>query len=219
MSLRPVPLQEIFSLVQQMIANPADQVTQAARLREMVRALPPEAGELLSRAVFSRCGLWTLVAHFFSVPEGDETPPEVIRMPRDGWIRGVSAAAIVPLSNDGIDAQGIVQAATQRRAVAETTGSNFRGLFELNWRINSKQGFISSGTSEILGTASLITGNGFWKAPMDWRLQLDDTIEVRARLRLQRLFPTDCAEPSIPREFPWIAVGFEMEELPQPKFS
>jgi hypothetical protein len=54
-------------------------------------------------------------------------------------------------------------------------------------------------------------------ANLDWRLQQEDTIEVRVRNRIRELFP-DLDDELIPFDgaIPWICVVFWAEELPQP---
>lgn len=218
--ISPIRLQDVYSLVQRMIQSPADQVRLASQLRSMVQSLPPEQSELISRYKFDRAGLWSYCANFFDVTDGEEPPVQVIRIPHDSWIRSVHAYALTALDEDFKTAQGFRQAARARDIVNEGTGSNFRGLFEVNWRINTRQGFISSGTGEIRAPATLVAGDGQYPADLDWRLQQEDTIEVRVRNRIGQLYQSTTVPPPdapISRTIPWIVVDFWAEELPQPQ--
>ena len=89
----------------------------------------------------------------------------------------------------------------------------------MNWRLDGRQGFISSGQSEILAPAVGLTGDGFWIAPMDWRLQKDQAIEVRVRSRMLD-FLTANLDPAFvddaDRTLRWIVVTFWAEEMNQP---
>jgi hypothetical protein len=216
--LAPIRVQDVYSLVQQMIQSPADQVRLVSQLRSMVQSLPPPHSELISRARFKRAGLWSYVANFFNVANTGEPPVEVIRVPHDSWIRGVHAYALPESSEDFEQAESFQNLARMRDQINEGVGTNFRGLFEVNWRINTRQGFISSGTGELLAPATLVTGNGLYPSELDWRLQQEDTIEVRVRNTYDRLFPITDEDPPTPleRTIPWICVIFWAEELPQP---
>jgi hypothetical protein len=211
--IQPIRPQEVYSLLQQMIAHPADQVRLSSQLRSMVQNLPPPFSELVSRYQFDRAGSWTYPANFFEV--GDREPvPQVIRIPHDSWIRGVQAFALTRIAEPENGATRL-QMTSQRNAIADRTGSGMRGLFEVNWRINSRQGFISTGTGEILAPAALVGGDGAYSAPLDWRLQQEDTIEVRVRNRIEAIFGN--TETVLDTTIPWVAVCFWAEELPEPK--
>lgn len=214
--LAPIRLQDVHSLLQQMIHSPADQVRLAAQVSELVRNLPPERGELLSRYQFDRPGLCSYVANWFNVEQDRDPGPEIVRIPHDAWIRGVTAFALVALDETQTETAGFLPAAQQRKAAIETSGVGARGLFDVSWRINSKQGFISSGASELEAPATLVTGDGQWAAALDWRLQQEDTIKVRVRNRIRRMFPALCVT-TIDRTIPWICVTFWAEPLPQPR--
>lgn len=213
--LAPIRVQDVYSLVQQMIHSPADQVRLGSQLRNMVQSLPPPHNELISRYRFARAGLWSYAANFFEVGENLEPPVEVIEMPHDSWIRSVQAFALPRLDPDYVAETDLDAAARQRKLLGQATGTNFRGLVELNWRINARQGFISSGTGEVQSPATMIAGDGLRSADVDWRLQKQDTIEVRARSRVGQIFAPS-VEPAIDRTLAWVCVIFWAEELPQP---
>lgn len=216
--IAPIRLQDVYSLIQSMIRSPADQVRLASQLRSMVQALPPERGELISRGKFARCGLWSYVANFFDVAQTGEPPVQVIRVPHDSWIRSVHAFALVEYDDPYVQQWDLQVAAEQRNLLHEATGTNFRGLIETNWRINSQQGFVSTGTSEILSPATLVAGDGQHGADLDWRLQQEDTIEVRCRNRVNEVLTLNDnpRNVAINRTLPWVCVVFWAEELPQP---
>jgi hypothetical protein len=218
--IAPVTPQLVLSLIQQMLASPADQVRLASQLRSMVQAMPPPHAELVSRYRFDRAGLWTYSANFFNVAPNVEAPLEVIRIPHDCWIRSVHAYALTRLDQTFEVANGMLHAARFRDTVNEATGSNFRGLFETNWKLNARQGFISSGVSERLAPATLVCGDGQNAAELDWRLQQEDTIEVRVRNIFRNLFRDSTGSPpakGIYPTIPWVCVSFWAEELPQPQ--
>jgi hypothetical protein len=213
--LAPIRVQDVYSLVQQMIHSPADQVRLGAQLRSMVQSLPPPHNELISRYQFARAGLWSYVANFFEIEQGREQPVQVIRIPHDSWIRSVQAIALPRLDPDYVTANDLAVAARQRKLLNAATGSAWRGLIELNWRINARQGFISSGTGEVQSPAALVAGDGQYGADLDWRLQQEDTIEVRCRSRVGQVYAEN-VEPAIDRTLAWVCVVFWAEELPQP---
>jgi hypothetical protein len=209
--MRPSSLDEAAALAERMASNPADAVSLAGRLQELIRNLPPERSELVSRYRFDRSALWTLIASFENVAADlPETGPSIVTCQHDVWIRGVQAIGIWTIP-DG--AAGLTLSLELGQVAIRTP--NGLPLFEANWRINGKQGFISNGNSEVLGPAALDAGDGFFSAPLDWRLQKDDTIEVRIRSRLADFMPTDLAQTPVPT-LRWVVVAFWAEELRQP---
>lgn len=214
--ITPVRLQDVYSTLQQMLQSPADQVRMSSSLRDMVRNLPPEKGEIFSRQEFERAGTHSYVANFFDVAETGEAPTQVIRIPHDSWIRGVHAFALTALDETQVTAEGLLDAANQRLLVQRTTGTNFRGIIDLNWRLNGSQGFISSGRGELIWRATAMAGDGQYSAALDWRLQQEDTIEVRCRNRIRAIFPAG-EDTSLARVIPWVCVIFWAQQLPQPK--
>jgi hypothetical protein len=212
----PIQLSDVHSLLRQMLASPSDMVRESATLRDMVRNLPPEQAELLSRYRFDRGTLQAYVANFFDVAQDRQNYVETIRIPHDAWIRGVQAHAVVALDEEETEQEGTVSAWEQRRAVCRPYGTGFRALFDVNWRLNSRQGFVTDGSGEVLAPATLVAGDGIHSVPMDWRLQKEDTIKVRVRNRTLQVFPAGCANVLAPA-IPWIAVVFWAEELPQPR--
>ena len=212
-TMRPSSLDEAAALAERMAANPADAVSLAGKLQELIRNLPPERGELMSRTRFERSALWTLIASFENVdPALPEIGPSIVTCQHDVWIRGVQGIAIweVPEGAGGLSLLNELDAIAQRTP-------NGLSLFEANWRINAKQGFISNGNSEVLAPAALDCGDGFFSAPLDWRLQKDDTIEVRIRSRMADFIPSDFAAAQVVTPFlRWAVVTFWAEELRQP---
>ena len=204
---RPATAQAVYSQAQQMLQSPADLVTQSSQLRDLVRNLPPDRGELLSRPAFERAALVSLCANFFDVPDGLETDPQQIRVPYDCWVRAVQCIALPAVNATTVGAVGLFPTAFERSQLSRY-GTNFRGLVEVNWKLNGKQGFVSTGLAEILAPAPLVTGDGEHSAPLDWRLQQEETIAVRCRVRFDRLQPPTCVQPPIERTIPWVAVIF-----------
>jgi hypothetical protein len=215
MPQQPLTVQDVITVARRMAQNPADSVTLASQLADMIRALPPDAAEVLSRQKFERASLWTLGVSFENVLPNGEVPPQEIRIPHDMWIRGVCAQAYWRLKGDDDTGSKIELQAFANVGVFRPNGL---GLFETNWRLDGKQGFISSGQSEILAPAALIAADGFFTAPMDWRLQKNQTIEVRLRSRMNTIFPPTMASPfsDEDRILRWVTVNFWTEELDQP---
>ncbi len=211
-SLGGPSLQDAIALAQRMAQNPADSVVLAGQLVELLSSMPPAAGELLSRPAFERASLWTLGCSFENVGL-DEPPPQIIRCQHDVWVRGVTAQAYPELAFADDDLATLTAAVQLFRQLRFSTGNNGRGLFETNWRLDAKQGFISKGMSEIVAPASMITGDGCWTAAKDWMLQKDQTIEVRVRSLLGDLQLDTTVENLSLR---WVVVTFWVEELDQP---
>lgn len=218
--MTPSSLDEAIALADRIAANPAEGIKLADMLADTVDRLPPEAADILSRPFFERASLWTLATSFEGVLADGEAPPQTILCQHDVWIRGVVAVSIplIGLVSDPSIADLIEQLQLFRDGCA-TQGANNRGLFETNWRVDARQGFISQGQSEILGPAALVAGDGFWAAPLDWRLQKDQTIEVRVTSRMREFFPQTLGSTFPDNTFRilrWVVVAFWAEELRQP---
>lgn len=218
--MTPSSIDEALALSERMAANPADAVSMASQLADVLDRLPPEASTLLSRPVFARASLWTLGVSFENVLPDGEAPPQTILCQHDVWIRSVQIQAI-PKFVEGSEGNLIDLLRKLRlfREACATQGTNGRFLVDANWRVDARQGFISQGQSEILGPGTLISGDGFFTAPLDWRLQKDQTIEVRLRSRMRDFLP-DTISPGLitdaDRELRWVTVTFWAEELRQP---
>lgn len=209
----PSTYAEARALAVRMAQNPADAVAFASKLAELIENLPPPKSELLSRYAFDRASLWTLAASFENVAVGPEAPPQEIRVEHDVWIRGVCAVAIPEIPAAYVN---LAYGALLSRQCRFTT--NYRQLIELNWRIDARQGFISNGTGEILGPAVLDTGDGEFMAPLDWRLQKDQYIEVRCRSRFDEFQTSDNGSP-LNASLRWVVVAFWGEELNMPSLG
>lgn len=207
--------EDCIALATRMTQNPADSVSLASQLATMIANLPPPSGELLSRPHFERASLWTLGCTFENVTTDAVPPPAVIQAQSDVWIRGVSAQAyplIVAEDNDGF-----VSFVDFYQALKANEGTNGRPLFDVNWRIDGKQGFISGGATEVLGAAPLVAGDGYWTATMDWRLQKTQTIEVRVQSRMNQVFPTTLDDVNdTNRVIRLLVVAFWVEEISSP---
>lgn len=210
--MKPTSLAEVKAVLQRMSGNAADAVALAANLPDMIGRLEPASARLMSRPHFERATLWTYSAQFENVPTTGEAPPDVIRVQHDLWVRGVECQVIFgpevpdPALYEAIF--GILQSTI-------VNSSNLRHLVELNWRVDARQGFISTGTSETMESAALITGDGTYSAPLDWRLQKDQTIEVRCRSLLRYLVPAELL-PDVNALLRWVVVTFWGEALQNP---
>ncbi len=218
--ITPSTYNEAIALADRMAANPVEATTHAQMLVDVLERLPPDASELLSRYYFERCSLWTLGVSFENVQPDGEAPAQNILCQHDVWIRGV-VMTVVPLIDAGDSVTSIDDLIEQRlgllRAACLSQGTNNRFAAEVNWRVDARQGFIAEGQSEILGPGPLVAGDGFWYAPLDWRLQKDQTIEVRLASRMNEFVPPgteDFGEDD--RILRWVTVNFWAEELKQP---
>lgn len=218
--MTPSSIDEALALSERMAANPADAVGMASQLADVLDRLPPEAATLLSRPAFQRATLWTLGVSFENVLPDGEAPPQTILCQHDVWIRAVVMQAIPKFVED--DQGSLVNLIRKLRLFREACtcqGTNGRFLTDVNWRVDARQGFISQGQAEILAPGTIVTGDGFYVAPLDWRLQKQQTIEVRLRSRMRDFLP-DTIDPNIitdaDRELRWVTVNFWAEELRQP---
>jgi hypothetical protein len=210
--------EDAIAFGQRMIQNPADSVSLAGQLATMIANLPPPSGELLSRPHFERASLWTLGCTFENVEVGAVPPPAVIQAQSDVWIRGVSAQAYPLIVAD--DQETFADFIAFYQALKNTEGTNGRPLFDVNWRIDGKQGFISGGATEVLSPATLVAGDGYWSAPLDWRLQKTQTIEVRVQSRMNQVLPVALSDvDDTNRVIRYLSVAFWVEEISSPSVS
>lgn len=212
--MKPVSLEQVRAVLQHMNGNAAQAVALAANLPDLLGRLEPPSAQLMSRPQYERATLWTYTAQFEDVETTGEAPPEVIRVQHDLWVRGVNVQVIPGWSF----AEGSINAYSAfffAQRLATINGPNNSWAVELNWRVDARQGFISTGTSETLERASLIAGDGRFSAPLDWRLQKDQTIEVRCRSLLRDFFPAVLLPDDFAR-LRWVVVTFWGEALRQP---
>jgi hypothetical protein len=209
-------IEDVIALAQRMAQNPSDSVSLSGQLVEQIQALPPFAGELLSRPHFERATLWTLGCSFENVPATGAVPPQVIRMPHDVWIRSVQVQVFPVLVPFDANFATLSLAVSTLRALRFSTGNNGRGLARVNWRLDARQGFVSNGQAEILAPAAIISGDGCFPADKDWQLQKEQTIEVR----LENLFPDlQLGASAAEMILRWAVVTFWAEEIDQPSIQ
>lgn len=206
-------IQDAIALADRMATTPADAVAMSGALVDTLRALPPSAGALLSRPRFDRATLWTLGTTFENVPVGGQQPPQIIRCQHDVWIRSVHAQAYPLLEPFDGSFNSLSLVVQLFRGLVFTVGSNGRGLFKTNWRLDARQGFITSGQSEILAPAATITGDGRYPASKDWMLQKDQTLEIRVESLLGD-YELGVADTALILRY--LVVTFWAEELDQP---
>src|SRR6185503_17351952 len=218
MGFRGPSYQDAIAVAQRMAQNPADSVSLVGQLVTLLANLPPPASELLSRPDFERASLWTLGTFFENVTATSSPPLRVIEMQRDVWIRGVQAQAYPLFVETGqAPADALFEQLSFFRELREYASTNGRPLFEANWRLNGKQGFISSGSTEVFAPGAVIAGDGFFSAPMDWRLQKGETLEVRVQSRMSDILPANLAGVSdANRVLRLVTVTFWAEELTAP---
>ena len=209
----PTSIAQVRQLAQQMANNPADAVALGAQLGSLIRDLPPDRATLLSRPHFERATLWVYGVSFENVEiaSASEAPPQIIRLQHDIWLRGIEAQVI--LKHEDSETLEFFKLAQL------SFGTNNRAFVECNWRVDARQGFVSDGQAEILQDALSITGDGQFSAAIDWRLQKDQTIEVRLRSKLLELLgPANVGEdgPFEDMRMRWAVITFWGEALRQP---
>ena len=206
-------IQDVIALADRMASTPADAVAMSGTLVDCIRALPPPSGALLSRPRFDRASLWTLGTTFENVAVGVQQPPQIIRCQHDVWIRSVQAQAYPRLEPFDANFNSLSLIVQLFRSLVFTVGTNGRGLFKANWRLDARQGFITTGQSEVLAPAASITGDGRYPAPKDWMLQKDQTLEIRVESTLQD-FELGVADAALILRY--LVVTFWAEETDQP---
>ena len=209
-------LADVVLVLERMKSNPAEAVQLSQLLPELIGNLTPPAAQLLSRPHFECASLWSPTAQFEFVAPRGEAPTQNIRIQEDMWIRGVQCSVLPGLARGATTVANWLQLFSYLQGLANVTGENGRGLVELAWRIDARQGFISSGTNEIFSIASLITGDGTWSAPLDWQLQKDQVIEVRLRSRILDYLTPSQDLPEAALALRWVNVTFWAEGLRQP---
>jgi hypothetical protein len=204
-------LQEISTLLTQMLGSASDQVRLMPTLAQQVRQLPPPDSVLLSRPVFDRAGLWSYCGNFFNLGQ-EVTASQVIRIPEPSWIRGVDICVLPSLYFDQFPDPGVWLQAAEQRALLCRYGTNWRGLVDVDWRLTGKQGFIQDGHGDRDAPATQVSGDGEFSVPLDWRLDRDDGILVRCSNRVNRVLDPEC-NTYVERTLRWVAVIFWAEEL------
>lgn len=207
--LRATSLGDVEALARSMVASPANAVQLAGQLQATINALPVPRAELISRPAFDRAALWTYVASFENLENSGEPATRVIELQRDVWVRGVNACAIVQ-----VNAQDFELSEFFWLISSATLGRNLRWLFDANWTVDDERGFITNGLSEILASGVGVTGDGERSAAIDWRLQRNQTIVVRARSRLAAASVEAVEEPGTILR--WLTITFWCEEMKHP---
>lgn len=205
-ALKPATLEEIQAIAERMQGGHVDALALSEELLDRTLTLPPSRSELLSRPYFERASKWTLVASFIDPPETAEAVPQNIELKRDMVIRGVECQIMLAQTEFPTDAPAPVMG-----PLAAAYGCNNRYLGEMNFRVDSVQGFQSEGRAEVLERAVRITGDGTFSAPLDWELQMEQTIDVRFRSLLLEFFGAANID-TLGLSIPWVIVTFWGED-------
>lgn len=187
---------ELRAVLSEAAQTPSQAAAMADLVPDLIRRLPPERAELATRDMFHLGTDTELLAVFQNVSPSTGTAnatPEVIEIPYDIWIRGCAGYALNQLPGpelEGVDLNTIQGIAQGRGNALAQLGSGGRPFFEVNWRLDGKQGFVQRGASgEIFANATGVVGTGKHPAAMDWQLQKDQTIEVRIRNIVDQFLP------------------------------
>lgn len=200
--MKHTTLSELRGVLEQAAQTPSQAAAMADLVPELVRGLPPDRAELSSRQKYHLGSDTVLLAHFEHVkPSGGASidSPQVIEVPYDMWIRGCVAYSVaqIPGPNESVVDLPTMEGFADLQDKFARLGACGRYQFDLNWRLDAKQGFVQRGASgEILANATSITGTGTFPAAMDWQLQKNQTIEVRIRNVYDRLLG-DAVNPPI----------------------
>lgn len=206
-NLRPPTLEQVATLAGEMASNPTDALHKMTMLAKWLGNLPPPQAELMSPPAFKHTSLWTNAAVFENVAPDEVREGVEVRSQRNLWIRGVVAQAI-PIF-DFEDQDELTNFLAFQRIAFCPNARNYRGLFELNYRLNGSQGFISQGRSrETFAPAVTITGDGVYSAPMDWKLQTNDHIQVGIRNISQRRNSTPVGSQDLAVSLRIVVVSF-----------
>lgn len=170
--MTPTTLDQVLSIAEQMQSSGVDSLTLVDELVDRVRALPPSRGELLSRPLFERASRFTLGASFEFAQDGIESPSQNVELKEDMIIRGVQGQIVLQHPDMG--------SAIAFGLFAKTYGLNLRTLGEIAFRVDSQQGFQSEGRTEVLERMVRVAGDGSFSAPLDWELEIEQTIEGKS---------------------------------------
>jgi len=207
--MRDTTLDDVEALAQSMVNSPAAAVQLAGQLQATVQSLAVPRAELVTRPAFERAALWTYAVSFEQLDNSGDPSTKVIELQRDVHVRGVNACAIVQTPLENFELSSVFWLTSQAGG-----GKNLRWLFDVNWSIDDERGFITNGIAEIRARGVAITGDGEFSAPLDWRLQRNQTIVVRAASRLADASADAVEEPGTILR--WLTVTFWCEELRQP---
>ena len=193
---QPETLRGLLARVQAAAGSGANAVAHMSAIAQSLRDLAPPDGALQSRPYFERAALFAWTAFYEQLDPGDEQTV-TIEAPHDLWCRGIVAGAIPRFDLLDQDAASLIETFGATRRIA----TNYRGLFDFQFRLDGAQGFQTRGTSAAFVPAATGAGDGTWTSPMDWTLQKNQTIDVTFRNRTPGLFPAGSLVTGIPLRF------------------
>jgi len=179
----PESLSDLLARVQAAAASGANAVAHMAGIAKSLRELPPPDGALMTRNAWERATLfsWAGVIEDLAI---DEERTFTIEAPHDLWIRGVVAGCIPNLAVLDESPEDLIEIFAPLRQ----SGTNYRALFDYQFRLDGRIGFQSRGTAAAFAPTPPTTGDGTYIQPMDWRIQRDQALQVTIRNRTAPLF-------------------------------
>jgi len=180
--MQPPTLQDVLSLAETAASSGANAVHHMTQISQALRNLPPAAGEILTQPKWRAASLWSYAANVQNLAPNQEKTAQ-IRLPAPVWMRGV-VTGVIPVLAFGTQTPSQVLEAWQ---LIRQQASNYRSLIEVSWRLNGRQGWVSTGTGEAQAAANTISGDGTYLERLDWKLEREDTIDVRIRNVSNRL--------------------------------
>lgn len=204
-------LDEAIALAERVQAGNTRGIAAIERLKLLLETLPPQPAQVMTRPHWQRAALIHYAASFESVPNVGEPPSQNVEIQINGWLRSINAQVYVQFDQ---------AAATSLIPLLFRWGSNNRWAAEANFRLNDRQGFQTTGHSEIFEPLERLTGDGSFPVPLDWNvLEKGDTIEVRLRSLLGDIFNAgELATVGIVG-IRWAVISFGVEPLDHPSFK
>lgn len=179
-------IEDLQGLLSRLSADPGEAVRSAADLSDLVASLEPPAMGIASRPHFERASEYAFPMVFEHVgADAIVGPKSIVASWGDVWVRGLTATCF-PLIYLPEGATFAARADRLQRFRWDL-GPEWRALFDLEYEIDGKHGFVSDGFADLQGDARELTGDGEAPVPLDWTLQRDQVIQVKLHSKLAEL--------------------------------
>lgn len=203
---------DIQAVLTRLAADPGEAVRAAADLPDLIASLEPPAMGIASRPHFERATEYTFPMVFEHVGEDQIIGPKpIVASFGDVWVRGMTATCF-PL----VDLpEGVVfeQRCDRIQRFRWDLGPEWRGLFDLEYEIDGKHGYIQDGFTDVMADARELTGDGQQMVPLDWVLQRDQVIQVKLRSKLADLALGPAADFTTFAELRYVVITFWAKDL------